>query len=308
MSSVSFSEFVFESFRAGFIKTLDLDMYLELSSPIARKMFRLLDKKLYKSPVYEIDLMHLAQRIALTDISFPSKIRQKFEGPHRELINIGFLKSVRYLRKGNSTMLRYTRAGNSERNTVRERVRVLPVEPPLVRELVARGVTRDVAEALLKQHGEKQVADKLEVFDDMRSSNSALLTKNPAGFLRTSIEKDFAPPAGYVSRAERQRRKNEQAAASEEKLRQEQAQKKAEREHREQMETLWTSLTDSERSDLEEQVLITLNAFARKAYHQEKAAGRVGPGHHALRSGVAQLIAARRGLSGPTDPTIRELA
>lgn len=304
VSSVSFSEFVFESFRAGFIKTLDLDMYLELASPIARKMFRLLDKKLYKSPVYEIDLMHLAQRIALTDISFPSKIRQKFEGPHQELIDIGFLKSVRYLRKGNSTMLRYTMAAKSEWKPVRERVRVLPVEHPLVRELVARGVTRDVAEALLKQHGEKQVADKLEVFDDMRSSNSPLLTKNPAGFLRMSIEKDFAPPAGYVSRAERQRRKHQEAAALEERIRLEQVQKKSEREQREQMETLWTSLTDSERSDLEEQVLITLNAFARKAYNQEKAAGRVGPGHHALRTGVAQLIAQRR---GPAPDPVQEL-
>ncbi len=309
VSSVSFSEFVFESFQAGFIKTLDLDMYLELASPIARKMFRLLDKKLYRAPVYEIDLMHLAQRVALTDTSFPSKIRQKFEGPHQELINIGFLKSVRYLRKGGSTMLRYTMAAKSEWKPVRERVRVLPAEHPLVREMAARGVTRDVAEALLKQHGEKQVADKLEVFDYLRAESSPMLAKNPAGFLRTSIEKNFAPPIGYVPRAERQRRKQEEAAALEQKAKQEEAERASEREHQEQMETLWTSLTVAERSDLEEQVLITLNQFARKAYQQEKSAGRVGPGHHALRAGVAQLIAARRGLSGTTDPTaIRELA
>lgn len=307
VSSVSFSEFVFESFRAGFIKTLDLDMYLELASPIARKMFRLLDKKLYKSPVYEIDLMHLAQRVALTDTSFPSKIRQKFEGPHQELIDIGFLKSVRYLRKGGSTVLRYTMAAKSEWKPVRERVRVLPTEHPLVREMVARGITRDVAEALLKQHDEKRIADKLEVFDHLRSAGSPMLAKNPAGFLRTSIEKDFAPPAGYVSRAERQKRKQEEMAALELKRNQEEATRKSDRKRQEQMETLWTSLTDAERSDLEEQVLITLNAFARKAYVQEKAAGRVGPGHHALRTGVAQLIAARNGLSAPDPSAIQEL-
>lgn len=302
VSSVSFSEFVFESFRAGFIKTLDLDMYLELSSPIAKKMFRLLDKKLYKAPVYEIDLMHLAQRVALTDTSFPSQIRQKFEGPHQELIKIGFLKSVRYLRKGGSTMLRYTMAAKSEWKPVRERVRVLPpAEHPLVREMAARGVTRDVAEALLKQHGEKHVADKLEVFDHLRAASSPMLAKNPAGFLRASIEKNFAPPTGYVSRAERQRRKQEQAATLQQKLKQEEAERASERERQEQMETLWTSLTDAERSDLEEQVLITLNQFARKAYQQERAAGRVGPGHHALRAGVAQLIAVRRGLSVTAD-------
>lgn len=311
VSSVSFSEFVFDSFRAGFIKTLDLDMYLELSSPIARKMFRMLDKKLYKGPVYDIDLMHLAQRVALTDMSFPSQIRQKFEGAHQELINIGFLKSVRYLRKGGSTTVRYMMAAKSEWKPVRARVRLLPpAEHPLVREMAARGVTRDVAESLLKAHGEKAVADKLEVFDHLRSESSPMVAKNPAGFLRASIEKDYAPPDGYVSRAERQRRKEEEVKVRRREHELAKAQEQSEREQRERFEALWASLSTTEREQLEDEVLATFNTFTRHEYRKEKEAGRAGPAHASLRTGIAKLLTERRGLAiAPDDaPTVRELA
>lgn len=310
VSSVSFSEFVFESFRAGFIKTLDLDMYLELSSPIAKKMFRLLDKKLYKAPVYEIDLMHLAQRVALTDTSFPSQIRQKFEGAHQELVDIGFLKSVQYLRKGGSTTLRYTMAAKSEWKPVRARVRVLPpAEHPLVRELTTRGVTREVADALLKQHGEKSIADKLEVFDHLRAESSPMVTKNPAGFLRASIEKDFAPPDGYVSRAERQRRRHEEAEARRREREIEEAAAKSESDRQQKFDAVWASLSEDERSELENEVLATLNLFTLKAYRQEKAAGRIGAAHLTLRTGLAKLLAERRGLDiAPVTDPVRKLA
>jgi plasmid replication initiation protein len=292
VSSVTFSEFVFESFRAGFIKTLDLDMYLELASPIARKLFRLLDKKLYKSPVYDIDLMHLAQRVALTNASFPSQVRKQFKGAHQELIDIGFLKSVRYLRKGDSTVLRYTMAAKSDWKPVRERVRVLPPPMhPLVAELTRRGITREVAEDLLKQHDEKSIADKLEVFDHLRSQESPMLSKNPAGFLRSSIEKDFAPPTDYISRAERQRRKDEELAARQ--LQEETAQheEKQRADKRAQLDALWDSLSTEERSDLEIKALDRLNPFARKNYRQEKDAGHRGSGHYTLRAELDVLLA-----------------
>lgn len=294
ISSVSFSEFVFESFQAGFIKTLDLDMYLELSSPIARKLFRLLDKKLYKGPTYDIDLMHLAQRVALTDLSFPSQVKQKFAGAHQELVDIGFLKSARYVRKGGSTVLRYTMAAKSEWKPVRERVRVLPPpEHPLIRELTSRGVTHDVAEALLKQRGEKSIADKLEVFDHLLSEQSPMVAKNPAGFLRSSIEKDFAPPTGYVPREERLRRREEEARAKRRQLEHEQVVAAAEAERQARFDALWGSLSDDERQTLEAQVLQGLNDFARKAYHREQAAGKIGAGHHALRAGLQAALSER---------------
>jgi hypothetical protein len=307
ISSVTFNETIFESFRSGFVKTLDLDLFLSLRYPIARKLFRLLDKKLHKSPLYEIELMRLANRIALTDNAYPSVVKKHLAEPHEELIRVGFLKQAIYIRKGRSDTIRYVMNPRSEWR--RPAARIAPAtEHPLVRELASRGITRDVATSLLA-HGEKAIADKLEFFDHLRSSNSPLLSKNPAGFLRASIEKNFAPPAGYISRAERQRRKDEEAVARRRERVIEEAADKSERERQEAFDALWTSLTHEERAQLEGEVLMTLNAFARKAYHQEKAAGRIGSGHHTLRTGVANLLLARRGLdvAGTTD-SVRELA
>lgn len=306
ISTVTFNETIFESYRSGFVKTLDLDLFLSLRYPIARKLFRLLDKKLHRSPVYEIELMRLANRIALTDSAYPSDVKKHLAAPHQELIDIGFLKQVSLIRKGRSDTLRYIM--NPRTDWRRPAARIAPpTEHPLVRELVTRGITRDISRQLLATHGEKHLADKLEVFDYLRSSTSPLLSKNPAGFLRSSIEKDYAPPAGYISRAERQRLKDEEAAARVYQRAKDEASEKIEREYQEQINVLWNALSPDERVQLETEVLVTLNAFTRKAYQQEKAAGREGAAHHTLRTGVNKLLAQRRGLSPLAAEPIRSI-
>ncbi|MBI2421938.1 MAG: replication initiator protein A [Candidatus Hydrogenedentes bacterium] len=169
ISSVTFNETIFESFRSGFVKTLDLGLFLSLRYPIARKLFRLLDKKLHKSTVYEIELMRLANRIALTDSAYPSDVKKHLRAPHEELVRVGFLKQVSFIRKGRSETLRYVMNPRSQWHRPATRIGP-PAEHPLVRELTSRGITRDVASSLLT-HGEKEVADKLEVFDYLRESN-----------------------------------------------------------------------------------------------------------------------------------------
>lgn len=308
ISSVTFNETIFESFQSGFVKTLDLDLFLSLRFPIARKLFRLLDKKLHKSPLYEIELMRLANRIALTDNKYPSVVKKHLTEPHEELIRIGFLKQATYIRKGQSDTVRYVMNPRSEWKRPAARIAPASTEHPLVRELTTRGITRDVATGLLAR-GEKLIADKLEVFDFLLSSSSPLLSKNPAGFLRTSIEKDFAPPPGYVSRAERQRRKQEEAEAQRQKQSLEEAMKKSEEERLESFNAIWSALPEAERAQLEDEVLATFNTFTLHEYRKEKSAGRSGPAHATLRTGIAKLLTDRRGLAvAPADASVRELA
>lgn len=291
ISSVSFSETIFNSFKAGFLKTLDFDLYLGLRFPIARKLLRLLDKKLHRGPVYEIELMRLAHRLALTDSTYPSDVKKHLKAPHDELIAAGFLKEVFFIRRGKATSIRYVM--NPRENWMLPTKKVSTTLSPsssLIGELVARGVSRGVAEALLKQHGEKSVADKLEVFDYLRAANSPMVAKNPAGFLRSSIEKDFAPPTGYITRAERQRLKEEQAAAEQSRRELEAALSKQDQEREAAFQSLWSSLSETDKETLEAQVLITLNTFARNQYRKEKDSGKIGPGHHAVRAGVQKLL------------------
>jgi hypothetical protein len=148
------------------------------------------------------------------------------------------------------------------------------------------------------------LADKLEVFDYLRASTSPLLSKNPAGFLRASIEKDFAPPPGYISRAERQRIKQAEEDARQRQREQAHEAQLAEQSRKDQIEAIWTSLGEPERANVEAEALARLNPFAFKCYTKEKAEGRVGSGHHALRIEVYAIVAQRLVPAG--DSTIQQ--
>lgn len=293
ISRVSFSEFMFQSFQAGFIKTLDFDFYLSLKLPIARKLFRYLDKQAHQGQVFDIDLMRLAEKLAITGSIYPSKVKEHLEASHKELLDRGFLTQAFYIRRGRSPAIRYTMAPRDNWARTPHRVTVPAtrvLENPLVLELVKRGITRIVARGLLGRHDEKLVADKLEVFDHLLSTKSELVTKNPAGFLRASIEKDFAPPAGYVSRADRQRRKEEEQDAR--RQRDEEARKEEEvrMQRKAKMDALWTSLNEAERARIEADAVARLNPFALKSYTKEKASDRIGAGHQTLRNEIEQLL------------------
>lgn len=295
ISQVTFNEWIFDSFKSGFLKTLDLNLYLALKSPLARKLFRLLDKKLYRGETFEMELMRLANRLALTDNAYPSIVKKQLDrSAHPELEACGFLKSVRYIKRGNSTVIQYQMAPKTNWRLPAVEPRAVPQDDPLISELVARGLTRDVARTLLETSGPKVVADQLEVFDYLKSSKTSAELSNPAGFLRASIEKNYAAPAGYISRAERQRLKDAKAAEQRARIEHEAADAQANKEREAAFQQLWSGLSESDKETLEAQVLITLNEFTRKAYRSEKSSGKIGPGHHALKAGIQQLLESRQ--------------
>lgn len=298
LSSVTFNEFLFESFQAGFIKTLDFDFYLSLRLPISRKLFRLLDKRAFKGETFRVDLDRLAQRLAITDSAYPSKIKQHLEEPHRELTQRGVLKKATYLRSGRSPAVSYTIAPSSSWKHRRPELVEHVSEPvakehPLLAELVSRGISKGVALSLLAAHDEKRVADKLEVFDFLRQRQSPMASKNPPGFLRDSIEKDYAPPPGYVSRAEREKKKieEEEAKRREREAREEKAKAEADRVTR--LDAVWNSLSQQEQAGIQEIAIQSLNSFALQRYREEKLTNRVSTGHHALKAAIDGVLSER---------------
>ena len=100
-------------------------------------------------------------------------------------------------------------------------------EPPLVAELVSRGVTRATAAELVRQHPAERIAAKVEVFDWLAEKQDKRIARSPAGYLVKSITDDHAAPKGFVPKAERQRREEERRA-------QERAQADQQRRDREQ--------------------------------------------------------------------------
>ena len=56
------NEVIFNSFQAGYLKPLDWDLYCRLQSPVAKRLYRFLDKRFYHGNEISIDLHELALR------------------------------------------------------------------------------------------------------------------------------------------------------------------------------------------------------------------------------------------------------
>lgn len=282
LSRVTFSESIYGSIMAGYMKTLDLNFYLALRFPLSRKLYRFLDKRAYKKHIVEMKLHDLADRLAMTDSAYPSVIKNHLKAPHQELIDDGFLESVHYEEKNDDAWIRYAVVPKQRRRIVGlpslkpSRTRITP--NPLIKELTDRGVTHQVAADLVERFGESRVAEQIEAFDHLRRQNSPQLAKNPPGYLRCAIEEGFAMPTGYVSKAARERKLQEQEAAKRRQDEAKAAEERAERETAERLEALWQTIAADEQTKIIEGILATVFRPVVESYRREIAEGRDGPG------------------------------
>ena len=104
------SEVMFDSFQAGYIKKLDLDLYFSLKSSVSRRLYRYLDKHFYFKRVVEKPLMALAfEKLGLSrNYKYVSTVRQQIEPAAEELLRIGFLESFDFLGRGEQTTIRFS--------------------------------------------------------------------------------------------------------------------------------------------------------------------------------------------------------
>ncbi len=84
-----------------------------------------------------------------------------------------------------------------------------PESPYLVKELNSRGVSQKAAEKLCNSHSEPYIEHKIEVFDFLIESGSELVARSPGGFLRNSIIDNYTDPPGFISKDEREKKKQE---------------------------------------------------------------------------------------------------
>ncbi len=109
------SELLFDSFKAGFIKKIDLDLYFTLNSAVSRRLYRYLDKHFYFKPSVERPLITFAfEKLGLSrTYKYVSSIKQQIEPAAEELVRRGFLGSFEFAGKGENTVVRFSRYGAS---------------------------------------------------------------------------------------------------------------------------------------------------------------------------------------------------
>jgi hypothetical protein len=238
-SYIVWGEDIFESFQAGYLKPLDYDLCMGLSNSTAKRMYRFLDKRFHHKPDWTFDLKELAhEHIGLgRHYEGPAHLKRNLMPAITELERVGFLEPLpetdRFPKDGKSWKVRLIQKSAA--------LTPLPAAasdpespPPLVDELINRGVTKATAAELVQKHPAAAIQAKLEVFDYLKEKADKRVAKSPAGYLVKSITDDYAVPEGFTTKAERDRlaevaRQARQAEAQE-------ARRKREEDHREREE------------------------------------------------------------------------
>ncbi|MBX6315429.1 MAG: replication initiator protein A [Isosphaeraceae bacterium] len=262
---VTWGKEFFKSCQAGYLKSLDYDLYIRLNYHPAKRMYRFLDKRFYLKPEWTFELRDFAiEHVGLSrTYRDAGKIKEKLQPGIEELERIGFLEPLRreerYQKDGRDWLIRLVKrqpepapetsaAASPPADAAAAETRALE------QELTRRGVTPATAAELVRQHPAAAIAAKLDLFDWLAARQDGRIRRNPAGFLVDSIRKDYAPPPGFEPRAERERREQQRREA-EQQARAAQARRAAARarEHTEHQAVLafWDALDPAERAALD---------------------------------------------------------
>ena len=113
----------------------------------------------------------------------------------------------------------------------------------------------------------ERITEQLEVFDWLVEQKNAKVSRNPAGFLVTSIRSEYAAPKGFLTAEEREGRAKEAAERkrkAEEKKREATERAKAKEDARKQaIQKFWGSLSEAERHEMQEQAIAQANDLER---------------------------------------------
>lgn len=89
---IDWGERFFENFKRKHTKPLDLDFYLSLKSAIARRLYRILDYKLYSRQSWYRDIFEVSSRVGLARYDMPARVKRKLKPGADELVEKGFLE------------------------------------------------------------------------------------------------------------------------------------------------------------------------------------------------------------------------
>jgi hypothetical protein len=279
------NEVVFKSFQADNLKRLDLDTYFNLKCSTAKRMFRFLDKRFYHRGRWEFDLDEFAfQHIGLSRSYDTGQIKAKLHPGIEELEAHGFLDPLQREE-------RYTKVGRGRWRIILVQARSVPEpkapSPPppeaaehseLVGELQRREITLTTAGDLVRDHPPERIRQKLEVFDWLLSKKDKRIARSPSGYLVKSIQDDYAPPAGFKSRADRERQAEAEARARRqaEEAKRKAAQEEKAREEAEgkRIKDFWEGLSAQDRERVRAEALTQAPSFLVSQYLRNEAINR----------------------------------
>ena len=273
LSHFTWNDVLFRSFKAGNLKGLDFDFFKGLDGAITKRLYRFLDKRFFHRDHYEFNLKELSWvHVGLSRNYDVANLKRRLRPAIVELEQKGFLLPM-------PDQERFLKVSCGDWRVVFDRARSksLPkrVSPDLdegkaalCQALVERGVTASTAADTVIAHPPERIRTQLEVFDWLVASADSRVSRNPAGFLISAIKSEYAPPKGFISQEERQRRSAKAAdrqrnleVRAQLRLREAEARERAKGEAIEQF---WKSFSSAERERMQQEALREANALERE--------------------------------------------
>jgi hypothetical protein len=97
LSSFVWNPVVFRSFQAGYVKKIDMDLFRRLRTPIAKRLYRILDKRFYHRDTWEFNLRDLAcEHVGMSRTYDNAQLKRKLRRAVEELERQGFLEPAQW--------------------------------------------------------------------------------------------------------------------------------------------------------------------------------------------------------------------
>ncbi|HOW64836.1 MAG TPA: replication initiator protein A [Candidatus Paceibacterota bacterium] len=280
VSAFLWNEVVFRSFQAGNLKSIDFEFFKSLEGAVTKRVYRFLDKRFFHRPRCEFDLREFAcEHIGLARGYDAASLKRKLRAAIAELENKGFLsplpESQRFRKlapkRWSIVLIKAKRPRRHEPNDAP----LSPKAAPDVAAMIKRGVTPSTAREIAQMYPPESVNAHVEVFDWLQARKDPAISRNPAGFLVSSIRRDFAPPPDFLRRRENHREDTRDGKRK--RKRQEQQRQRAERDETVRQEAdravqeFLESLSEDERAIMKDAALAQASEFHRRC------AARPGP-------------------------------
>lgn len=198
---------VVPSMRQGHIRALSYQRMDDLTQPMSRLLYRILEEIRLGSQRYAVPLSAWAEHLGLieldpaghevlpgipaTTILKPARIRRALQPAHDDLIRVGYLKQVEYVGRGSKAEIVYAFS----------EVELCPVNQELLRTFANHGVSLPVAEKSIREHGEEAARHALDVM--LSRIRAGYSVKHKPGFLMDALKNPAKYPAeGYTDRRE----------------------------------------------------------------------------------------------------------
>ncbi len=283
-SRIVWGDVVFDSFQAGFLRNIDFQLCMRLEHPTALRMYRFLGKRFHVRPDWTFDLKEFAyDHIGLgRNYEGGTQIARKLQPAIAELEEVGFLEPIgedeRFIKKGRDWSIRLVQKAPAL--TLIASQPADAEEPPLIAELVRRGVTPSTAAELVRSKPADVIQARLDVFDWLSEKKDKQIGRRPAGYLVKSIRDEYTAPQDFVSRAERQRQQEARQAKERQEMdsrRQKQAAEASQQGEQKQADALYASLTPERQAQLDADALAEAGEEVRHTYETMKGM-RAGTG------------------------------